>query len=109
LRRKQLRQSAEELAENARDLWRQTDYDTIMNQAERKAIGSRLAKLRAQAGMTLDQLANEADMHRMSVAHLEWGERLPRLDTVVKLARALGMAPDQLVAILVPSRQNKGG
>jgi transcriptional regulator with XRE-family HTH domain len=36
-------------------------------------------------------------MHRTQISLLEGGERLPRVETLVKLAGALGVAPNDLL------------
>lgn len=53
------------------------------------SICVRLAEARQARGMTFDELARAADLSDTAVAYLERGERLPRTDTVERLARAL--------------------
>jgi len=58
-----------------------------MGAAER--FGRNLYALRMEAGLTQDRLAAEIFMDRASVCRLERGKCFPRLDTVVRLARAI--------------------
>jgi transcriptional regulator with XRE-family HTH domain len=55
-------------------------------------FGENLRHHRELAGLTQMQLANASDLHPDEVGKLERRERTPRLDTVVALSRALGMA-----------------
>ncbi|HWB68967.1 MAG TPA: helix-turn-helix transcriptional regulator [Solirubrobacterales bacterium] len=60
-----------------------------MNVAER--FGENLARLRREAGLTQEELAARAAVHRTQVGLLETGQRQPRIDTLVKLAGALSV------------------
>jgi transcriptional regulator with XRE-family HTH domain len=51
-----------------------------------------LRRHRELAGLTQMQLAHASDLHPDEVGKLERQERTPRLDTIVALSRALGMA-----------------
>lgn len=55
----------------------------------------RLARRRQR--MTQELLAHLSGLHRTEIGKLENSERLPRLDTAVKLATALEVPLDQLV------------
>jgi transcriptional regulator with XRE-family HTH domain len=54
----------------------------------------RLKELREQAGLTQQQLAEKAGMHKLTVAKLEQGIREPSWATVQALADALGVNTD---------------
>jgi transcriptional regulator with XRE-family HTH domain len=58
-----------------------------MNVAEQ--FGRNLCALRKEAGFTQDRLAAEVFMDRASVSRYEQGQCFPRLDHVVRLARAI--------------------
>jgi transcriptional regulator with XRE-family HTH domain len=60
-------------------------------------FGNNLARLRQDAGLTQEELANQASVHRTQVGLLEAGKRLPRIDTLIKLAGALGVNSEQLL------------
>jgi len=54
-----------------------------------KQFGLNLSTLRQEAGFTQDRLAAEVFMNRASVSRYERGHCYPRLDHVVRLARAI--------------------
>ena len=57
-----------------------------------------LAKLRKENGLTQEGLARKADISYHTVIKLESGGiKNPRIETVIKLAGALGVSLDQLV------------
>jgi transcriptional regulator with XRE-family HTH domain len=77
--------------------------------AERFA--SNVRRLRASAEVSQEELAFRADVHRTQVSLIEAGERLPRLETLVKLAGALGVTTNDLVEGIAwePFEQLSGG
>jgi transcriptional regulator with XRE-family HTH domain len=62
-----------------------------------KRFAENLSHYREQAGLTQEELASRAEIHRTQIGALLSGKQLPRLDTIVKLAGALGVAPADLV------------
>jgi transcriptional regulator with XRE-family HTH domain len=60
-------------------------------------FGANLSHLREQAGITQEELAFRASLHRTEIGLLERGGRIPKIDTVVKLAGALGVTPAELL------------
>lgn len=57
-----------------------------------------LKKLRKKKGWTREKLAREADVSYHTIIKIERGTiKNPRLDTLVKLAKALGVSLDKLV------------
>lgn len=62
-------------------------------------IADRLRKLRDAAGMTQQALAVKAEMSVGNVAQIEQGAISdPRISTLVKLAKALGVGVEELIA-----------
>ena len=57
-----------------------------------------LRELREKAGFTQVQLAEKAGMPLGTLRNHEQGQRLPSWPTIVKLARALGVATDVFTA-----------
>jgi transcriptional regulator with XRE-family HTH domain len=57
-----------------------------------------LRAARRRRGLSQEALAAAADLHRTEVSLLERGGREPRLTTIVRLARALGVTPLTLLA-----------
>jgi transcriptional regulator with XRE-family HTH domain len=61
------------------------------------AFGRRLRELRAQHGLSQDDLASRTDVHPTAIGRLERGSREPRLTTILRIARGLGVRPGDLV------------
>jgi transcriptional regulator with XRE-family HTH domain len=68
------------------------------------AFGQRLRELRAQQGVSQDDLARETDVHPTAIGRFERGAREPRLTTILRLARGLDVRPSELVDGLVKGR-----
>lgn len=66
-----------------------------MTIAER--FGENLVRCRKRTGLSQEEVGIRASLHRTEVGLVERGERLPRIDTVVKLAGALGVALGDLL------------
>lgn len=66
-----------------------------MDVAER--FGTNLYRIRRRAGLSQEGLGFAAGLHRTEVGLLERGQRLPKIDTLVKLAGALDIAPEALL------------
>lgn len=60
-------------------------------------LGRRVRALRNAQGMSQEQLAEKARVHRTYVGSLERGERNVALINIVRLANALGVDPSELV------------
>lgn len=60
-------------------------------------FGANLLRARKRAGLSQEATAVRASLHRTEIGLLERGERLPRIDTMIKLAGALSVAPSELV------------
>jgi transcriptional regulator with XRE-family HTH domain len=61
-------------------------------------LGKALRKERLRLGLSQEGLAEKADLHWTYIGGIECGERNVSLLNIVKLARALGMAPSSLLA-----------
>jgi transcriptional regulator with XRE-family HTH domain len=59
-------------------------------------IGKQLQKTREAANISQAKLAKAAGIPVGTLRNLEQGRRIPRLDTAIKLARALGVTLDEL-------------
>jgi len=67
-----------------------------MNVAAR--FGENLVRCRLEADLSQEELAHNASLHRTEVGLLERGARVPRIDTLIKLAGALSVHPSELIA-----------
>ncbi|HET9154471.1 MAG TPA: helix-turn-helix transcriptional regulator [Solirubrobacterales bacterium] len=63
-----------------------------------RQFGQNLTELRGHVGLSQTATAERAGLHRTEVALVEHGRRIPRLDTLVKLAGAVEVAPCELLA-----------
>jgi transcriptional regulator with XRE-family HTH domain len=61
------------------------------------AFGKALQDARKQCQMSQDQLADTTGLHRTHISLMERGMREPSLDTLVKLSRALGVPPAEMI------------
>jgi len=64
-------------------------------------FGRNLARCRKKTGLSQEALGVRASLHRTAVGELERGERIARIDTLVKLAGALSVPPGDLLEGLV--------
>jgi transcriptional regulator with XRE-family HTH domain len=60
-------------------------------------FGRNLAYCRRRAKLSQEELAVRASLHRTAVGQLERGERVARVDTLVKLAGSLAIPPEELL------------
>jgi transcriptional regulator with XRE-family HTH domain len=70
-------------------------------------FGRRLFRERPRLGVSHEELARFAGLHRTEVQKLEKGRREPRVSTIVALAQALGIDPGRLVQGLEPEPENR--
>lgn len=59
----------------------------------REHVAKNLLQARERANISQEELAMRAGLHRTEIGLLERGERLPRVDTLVKVAGGLGITP----------------
>jgi transcriptional regulator with XRE-family HTH domain len=60
-------------------------------------FGRNLARCREGADVSQEELGFRASIHRTEVSLLERGERMPRVDTAMRIAGSLGISLDDLV------------
>jgi transcriptional regulator with XRE-family HTH domain len=60
-------------------------------------FGENLTLYRRRAGLSQEELGFRASLHRTEIGQLERGVRLPRIDTLIKLAGALSLPPGDLL------------
>ncbi|HET7054167.1 MAG TPA: helix-turn-helix transcriptional regulator [Solirubrobacterales bacterium] len=59
-------------------------------------LGRNLAAARRRSGISQEEAALRASLHRTEIGLLERGERMPRIDTAIKLAGAVGVPCEKL-------------
>ena len=57
----------------------------------------KLLEIRRLRGMTQTELAQAAQIHRVTIAKYEAGQCVPSVDRAVRLANALGVTVDELI------------
>lgn len=62
-----------------------------------RRLGQSVVEAREKRDLTQAATAERAGLHRTEVSLIERGERVPRLDTIVRLAGALQMEPCALL------------
>lgn len=74
-------------------------------------FGGNLRYCRRRADLSQEELGYAASLHRTEIGLLERGARVPRIDTLVKLAGGLSIAPEELLADIEwkPGSVTRGG
>ena len=70
--------------------------DDSVHSPGRAAFGARVRSLRLTRGLSQEQLAERAGLHRTYLSSLERGHRNVGLDNILDLAEALGIPPADL-------------
>jgi len=60
-------------------------------------FGLHLRSIREERGWTLEQFAEAAQMNELQIGHIERGASDPKLSTILKLAKALKLRPEELL------------
>ncbi len=60
-------------------------------------LGRNLRHARDQLGLTQEQVAERSGVHATEVSRIEAGKRDPRVSTMERLAKALGVPPSDLL------------
>lgn len=68
-----------------------------VDEAAAKRLGRNLFMARRRAGFSQEELGALACLHRTEIGFIERGQRLPRVDTLVKLASALDVRAEELL------------
>ena len=63
-----------------------------------ETFGDNLIRARKLADVSQDELAVRASVHRTEISQIERGLRVPRIDTLIKLAASLEVSADELLA-----------
>lgn len=74
-------------------------------------FGDNLARARRSADVSQDELSVRSSLHRTEISQIERGLRIPRIDTLVKLAGSLEVTPAELLTGLAwePGEMKRGG
>ena len=63
-------------------------------------IGERLRELRLKRGLSQDELARRANVTQGLIWQIEAGRRTPSLRTLLRLAEALSVSPEELLPVV---------
>jgi transcriptional regulator with XRE-family HTH domain len=63
-----------------------------------RRFGENLRRCRRRAGFSQEELGMRSSLHRTEIGLLERGARVPRIDTLIKIASALAIPPSELIA-----------
>lgn len=66
-------------------------------------IGKRIRQQRLKKYMTQEQLAEKVDLSVTYIGMIERDEKVPRLETFVKIANVLGCSADELLCDVIDS------
>ena len=61
------------------------------------SIGARIRFYRTQKSMTLEELAEKADVSKQHISRIERGEKYPNLEIFINIANALEISADELL------------
>jgi transcriptional regulator with XRE-family HTH domain len=61
-------------------------------------IGEELKKARGKAGLSQEELASRAGVHRTYISLLERNKKSPTLDTLIKICKALEVSASKIIA-----------
>jgi transcriptional regulator with XRE-family HTH domain len=77
-----------------------------MRTADVAIFARNVAATRARQGLSQSQVSKRSGVHVTEVSRIERGLRDPKLSTIVRLARAMGVEPARLLdGISVPGRR----
>jgi transcriptional regulator with XRE-family HTH domain len=74
----------------------------------KRIVGQILARLRREAGITQEKLAEIAEIERGYVSLIERGLRMPTVETVFRLCRGLDCRPSELIRAVETQADKKG-
>lgn len=62
----------------------------------RERLGANLRECRKRLGISQEEVSFRAETHATAISALELGERVPRIDTFIRVAGALEATPNEL-------------
>jgi transcriptional regulator with XRE-family HTH domain len=73
-------------------------------------FGANLRRARRRKGLSQERIAVRASLHRTEISMLERGERVPRIDTLIRLAGAMVVRPEELLdgIVWLPAPETEG-
>lgn len=71
-------------------------------ESNQRTFGDNVRRERVRRGLTLAALAAAAEIQDSEIGRLERGQRDPRLTTILRLAKGLGITPGELLQGIEP-------
>jgi transcriptional regulator with XRE-family HTH domain len=68
----------------------------VAKRTHRRVFGEAIRSYRKKSGMSQERLAEKADLHHNYIGEVERGEKAATIDTILKIAKALGIHPGRL-------------
>ena len=65
-------------------------------------LGERLRRARTSVGLSQEEAGWRAGLHRTEIGLLERGERMPRVDTLLRICVALEVSPSEVLQGVLP-------
>lgn len=60
-------------------------------------FGKNVRRVRTEAGLSQEELADRAELHRTYISSIERGQRNVSIENIFAIAAALGVSPTELV------------
>jgi transcriptional regulator with XRE-family HTH domain len=75
-----------------------------------EGFGENLRRVRRREGLSQEQLGRRASLHRTEIGLLERGGRACRIDTLIRVAGALDIRPEELLRGIawIPAPETRG-
>lgn len=75
-----------------------------------EGFGENMRRVRRREGLSQEQLGRRASLHRTEIGLLERGGRACRIDTLIRVAGALDVRPDELLEGIawIPGPETRG-
>ena len=83
-------------------------HQPISKEEMRSRIARNLRELRLARGLSQEQLAAKAEVHRTFVGQVENEAKVPSIDSLVMLANALGVDPSTITSRKLPASRKRG-
>jgi transcriptional regulator with XRE-family HTH domain len=79
----------------------------MRNKIPKSDFGERLRQIRREKGMTQAQLSEISGISRRMLVHYESVVKMPPVEKVKNIARALGVSSDELLGMPTPTKDQK--
>jgi transcriptional regulator with XRE-family HTH domain len=75
-------------------------WSNVISEESKAILAANLRRLRTEVGLSQEELADRAGVHRTYISSVERGQRNVSLENIFGLATALGVDPRDLIAPL---------